>query len=88
MQIMQKLPTSKPSFPFKHTEDFNQTKYVAPYEHIFFIDNISFNFISLSFIHEVFKGSHHGNIDHTALLHASEICTLKKFDYDEWQLSG
>ena len=31
MQIMQELPTNKPNFPFKHTEDFNQTRHVVPY---------------------------------------------------------
>ena len=39
------------NFPFKHTEDFNQTTHVAAYEPIVFNDNFSFYFNSLSSIH-------------------------------------
>ena len=35
MQIMQELPTHK------HTEDFNQTTHVAPYEPVTINDNLS-----------------------------------------------
>ena len=61
MQIMQELPTNKPNFLFKHTEDFNQTTHAAAYEPIVFIDNISFDLKSLSSVQEVFKESCHGN---------------------------
>ena len=44
-------------FPFKHTEDFNQTTHVAPYGPIVFIDNISINFNSLSSVQYVLKES-------------------------------
>ena len=55
MQIMQELPTNKPSFLFKQTEDFNQTTHVAPYEPIAFNDNLSF-FNSLSSVQMYWKG--------------------------------
>ena len=29
MQIMQELPTNEPNFPFKHTQDFDQTTHVV-----------------------------------------------------------
>ena len=41
MQIMQELPTTKPNFPFKHTQNFNQITHVALYGPIVFNDNIS-----------------------------------------------
>ena len=41
---MQELPTNKPNFPLKHTQDFNQTTHVAPYGPIVFNDNISLYF--------------------------------------------
>ena len=58
---MQELPTKKPSFLFKQTEDFNQPTHVAPYEPIAFNDNLSF-FNFLSSVQDVLKGSYHGHI--------------------------
>ena len=54
---MQELPTNKPNFPFKHTQDVNQTRHVAPYEPIVFNDNICFYFNSLSSVQDVLKES-------------------------------
>ena len=50
IQIMQELPTNKPNFPFKHTEDFNKTAHVASHWPIIFRNNISFYFNSFSFV--------------------------------------
>ena len=55
MQVMQELPTNKPNFSFKHTEDFNQTTHVAPYGPIVFNDNISFYFNFLHSVQDVLK---------------------------------
>ena len=66
MEIMQVLPTNKPSFLLKHTEDFNQTTNVAPYELITFSYNLSFSFNSLNSVQlRELKGSwsHHGDFD-------------------------
>ena len=63
MQIMQELPTNKPNFPFKYTEDFNQTTHVPPYEPIVFNDNISFYCNSLNSVQEVLKEPCHGNFN-------------------------
>ena len=57
MQIMQGLPTNKPNFLFKYTEDFNQTTHVAAYEPIVFNDNLSFYFNSLSSVQDILKES-------------------------------
>ena len=53
------FPTNKTKF--RHTEDFNQTTHVAPYEPIVLNDNLSY-FNSLSFVQDVLKGSCHGHI--------------------------
>ena len=57
MQIMQEFPTNKPNFPFKHIQDFNQTKHVAPYRPIIFTDDISLYFNFLSSVQNVLKES-------------------------------
>ena len=45
MQIMQELPTNKPNFLFKHTQDFNEITHVASYwAMVFIVINISFYF--------------------------------------------
>ena len=62
MQIIQELPSNKPNFPFKYTEDLNQTTHVGAYEPIVFNDNISFYFSSPSSVQNMLKESHHGHI--------------------------
>ena len=61
MQIIQELPSNKPNFPLKYTEDLNQT-HVGVYEPIVFNDNISFYFNSPSSVQNMLKESHHGHI--------------------------
>ena len=60
MHIMWELPTNKPSFLFKNTQDFNQTTDVGPQEPISFIDNINLYFNCLGFVQDDFKRSPNG----------------------------
>ena len=53
MQIMQELPKNKLNFPFKNTQDFNQTTHVALQGLLVFIENITLCFICTHFIERV-----------------------------------
>ena len=60
MHIMLELPTNKPNFLFKNTQDFNQTTHVGPQEPIGIIYSIILYFNYLIFVLHVFKRLHNG----------------------------
>ena len=62
MHIMQELPTNKPNFLFKNTQDFIQTTHIGPQEPIVFINNINLHLNCLDSVKDDFKWSHHSHI--------------------------
>ena len=80
MNIIQELPTNKPNFFFKGTQDFNQTTHVWPQEPIVFIDNINLHLNCLGSVKDVFKWSHHGHIK-TTLIFLSRKHTISRINW-------